>query len=379
MILDISDKTFRDIFKDRTFHLPIRWDNSDFYKTLKELYSRYIIQIENYSCSLSPNPNPSSSNPILYKSDIKYVCNYILKTVKTYLDGFPAQSYNYFSNVMKVLNQTPLLSYNKSVTEHFEKFDRYKDPLDLFRVTCVDDNVPYGRERVFHTPFSLRSRIATNRYSIAGYPCLYLGTSLELCCEEIHFNPHNQFALASKFKLDRNYENHRIEISVIELGIKPQDFLEETSEFNENITRQRSSKDQLNRISDKNYFRFAYLLWYPLIAACSYIRANKNHPFAAEYIVPQLLMQWVRRESVLGRYSKSLVGIRYFSCASVKSSEMGFNYVFPTVKNTLGKAYCPVLADTFVLTKPHFIHEYDSIVSCEYALHRDSDLKHISQ
>ncbi len=43
-------------------------------------------------------------------------------------------------------------------------------------------------------------------------------------------------------------------------------------------------------------------------------------------------MQWVRSEidqSGYGDYNQ-LIGIRYFSCASVRASDIGFNYVFPT-------------------------------------------------
>lgn len=129
---------------------------------------------------------------------------------------------------------TPLKVYQKSVMEHFDKsvncYD--DDELKLYRVTCVSDNKPYDRKRVFHTPYNMRSKVSTSRYSIAGYPSLYLGTSLELCCEEIHLNPYKDFALASAFKLERTLEYTNTNISVIELGVKPQDFigLEPTNE-----------------------------------------------------------------------------------------------------------------------------------------------------
>ena len=37
-----------------------------------------------------------------------------------------------------------------------------------------------------------------------------------------------------------------------------------------------------------------YFFWYPIILACSFERKNKNDPFSSEYIVPQLIMQWLR-------------------------------------------------------------------------------------
>lgn len=121
----------------------------------------------------------------------------------------------------------PLRIYQKSVTEQFEDRWNYRnndDSLKLFHVTSVSNNRPYGRGRVFHTPYNLRSKVSTCRYSIAGYPSLYLGTSLDLCREEIHLNPHQDFALASIFKLERTVEYSNTNIQVIELGVKPQDF-----------------------------------------------------------------------------------------------------------------------------------------------------------
>ena len=74
-----------------------------------------------------------------------------------------------------------------------------------------------------------------------------------------------------------------------------------------------------------------------------------------------------------------LVGIRYFSCASVKASDMGFNYVLPTSgqPKSAELPYCSVLSKAFRLTNPVYIHEYDDIRSCEYYLRRAIDFDFI--
>lgn len=66
----------------------------------------------------------------------------------------------------------------------------------------------------------------------------------------------------------------------------------------------------------------------------------------------------------------SLIGIRYFSCASVKASDMGFNYVFPTRGKQMSAKlpYCSVLAHAFRLTNPVYIHEFNNIHECEHYL-----------
>jgi len=188
-------------------------------------------------------------------------------------------------------------------------------------------------------------------------------------------NPHKNFALVSMFKLERTFEYTNTNIRVIELGVKPQDFLD-IDYYNESHDR-RIAPDLLKDRSTRS----AYLLWYPLIASCSYIRTNKNDPFAAEYVIPQLLMQWVRNEigSNTGDEYAQLVGIRYFSCASVKASDMGFNYVFPTSgQQKSGELpYCAVLSKAFRLTNPVYLHEYDDLRTCEWKLRSSSDFDFI--
>jgi hypothetical protein len=286
----------------------------------------------------------------------------LIETLEHYFNGFPAKAFASFERVMNILSDTPLKIYQKSVMEQF-KNQFGKDDLKLFRVVRVNDNKPYNRGRVFHTPYNLRSKVSSSRYSIAGYPSLYLGTSLELCCEEIHVDPHVDLTIAALFRLERSIEYTSTNIRVIELAIKPQDFLKtgnEQASFRRHIP--------ANMTNDV-YVRTAFLLWYPLIAACSFIRVNKSDPFAAEYIIPQLLMQWVRNELEPRSHDDidQLIGIRYFSCASVKASNMGFNYVFPTSgrQKSYDCPYCSVLAKAFRLTSPVYIKDFNSLHECE--------------
>ncbi len=373
MILDISDSTFKNVLNDKSLYLPIRWNGFDFASTLDDLFSHYISQIKSIS-----NENSIYYNPIhMNVESINLICCLLLKAVDHYLNGFPSKAYSSLEQVMDLLMDKPLKIYQKSVMEQFVPHGCYinGDDLKLFRVVSVEDNKPYPRERVFHTPYNLRSKVSTSRYSIAGYPSLYLGTTLALCCEEIHMNPHQNFTLASMFELERTLEYTNTNIRIIELGVKPQDFL---SINNDNENNERRIPNSLLK---DNAVRSAYLLWYPLIASCSYIRTNKNDPFAAEYIIPQLLMQWVRNEIGSNKDNEydQLVGIRYFSCASVKASNMGFNYVFPTSgkQKSAELPYCSVLSKSFRLTNPVYIHEYDNLRTCEWWLKKQNDFDFI--
>lgn len=372
MILDISDSAYKNILNDEQLFLPIRWDGDSFPETLECLFSRYTKRLE----EAIDNEPYNHNNAHAYVKEIKRITGLLIKTTNHYLNGFPSKAFSTFERVMRILAQTPLRIYQKSVMEQFDNpVWRNQDDLKLYRAVRVADNKPYQRTRVFHTPYNLRSKVSTNRYSIAGYPSLYLGTSLELCCNEIKADLNKDLIIAAAFKLERTIEYTNTNIQVIELGVKPQDFLNNPIDNEE--SRRRIPRD----LVESTNVQSAYLLWYPLIAACSFIRTNKNDPFAAEYIIPQLLMQWVRSEinSKEDDDYDNLIGIRYFSCASVKASDMGFNYVFPTSgrQKSYELPYCAVLTKAFRLTNPVYIHEYDNISACEWKLSKSNNYDHI--
>lgn len=362
MVFDISGNEFKSIFADSSLYLPIRWDGKDFPKTLCILYDNYLEKVREFV-------------PQNYVKDIHRDCKLILAAINHYLEGFPDKAYGSMETLMNRMITSGAGRYFQTIIGGTSKNTRIADkPLRYFRVASVPDNQPYPRERVFHTPYTMRSKVSTNRYSIAGFPSLYLGTSLELCCEEVHFNPHSSFSIASRFEPNVDYKYENKPISFIDLAIKPQDFITQHY-YNDNTSRRIVDYS----ILENHEIKYAYLSWYPLVAACSFIRVNKNDPFAAEYIVPQLLMQWARSEMQTLKNSRNqLVGIRYFSCSSIRASDMGFNYVFPTSGTQGGDTpYCPVLSNAFLLTEPHYIHEYLNLRDCENALIKDTDLQKI--
>ena len=357
MIIDISSDEFKKIFENEKLYLPIRWNGDDFIDTLITLYSDYHDFVVK-----------SCSKDVALK--VIKCFSLIIDSVELYLYGFPAKAYSVLKELMEFLMKQPLQLYGKSIDEGLSK--EYNDPLDLYRIVGVSDNKKYDRTRVFHTPYNLRSKVSTSRYSIAGYPSLYLGTSIDLCREEVRLNPYDKFEIASLFKLDRECYNSGVDINVIELALKPQDFFNsENNEMNNTqLSKRRFSADFLESIRVKS----AYVLWYPLIAACSFIRVNKSDPFAVEYITPQLLMQWVRNEMDRDSFDK-LIGVRYFSCASERASDLGFNYVFPTSgEQSPLFPFCELLNKAVKLTEPVYIHEFDSVYDCENFLKKQDKL-----
>lgn len=338
---------FKDVFDSSIFNLPVRWDGENYLNSLSEIYDIYCSSL---SSLFYHTDSIRNIEPITRK-----VCDDILDSIKTYLNGKPSEAYQKFHKLfLGILMENQFTIYNTfydpSILENKTRVGRSK----LFRARNVLENRVFDRNEIFHTPFKYRNKVATSRYSIAGYPSLYLSTSLELCLEELEYDLNPGRYICARFELS-NVNKARI----IELGIKPSDFFNIKDE-KKTKRQELISKSMLrNEETIKNYY-----IWFPLIIACSFIRINRKDPFAVEYIVPQLLMQSVRNFSLTGVF----LGVRYFSCASEYSSELGFNYVFPTNFDGHSVDYCPVLSKSFLLTKPLFLNEYKSISICETAL-----------
>ena len=161
MILNISDNAFKDIFSNKQFQLPIRWDGVDFEKALKELFNEYCFQVCNRqesNCQRNAYGQSSlgQAEKILSckKEDceankIKIACEKILRIVNAYLNGFPSKAYNIFKNLMKDIIRNPITIYPKSGwTSAFKE----NDPLSLFRgCKCCRKHNPTKKSYFSHT------------------------------------------------------------------------------------------------------------------------------------------------------------------------------------------------------------------------------------
>ncbi len=361
MIFYISDAQFSEIIKNPRFSLPVRWDGKDFETAIANLLNAYTGELD--YLIIKDDKHQGHGSISIDINEIKTVSTLLQQCVKKYHQGFPAIALNFLEQVMAHLIKSPLKVYQKS--GDLDPLE--KDKLYLFRLRQVYDTVKYARKDLFHVPSCTRSIISTCRYSIAGYPSLYLTTSIDLGMEEIG-NPINNDILVSRFKVIRLQQD--LNIRVLELGIKPQDFNEQDRTH---VHNNRSTRNLTGIDLQSQEIRSNYLLWYPLLAACSFIRANKHSPFSSEYIIPQLLMQWVRGKM----RENELMGIRYFSCASVRASDLGFDYVFPVNNTKYGEGYCSILRDSFLLTNPVFLKDFDSVDQCEKFLIDCTDLEKI--
>lgn len=350
----ISD--FKWIFSmstDQLFSLPVRWNGNDFLKEVSDLLRSYR---ENVSSIFYHHDRFLDR----FSSKIDSICSGLINAITEYLNGREALAYKIFSEVFDVLISDPFVVTIRKDVE--------TDPL-LFRARKVSENKKYERKDIFHIPFEWRSKITTSRFSISGYPCLYLSSSSRLCLHELDFDCNPGKYIVSRYEMvkDRNFQ-------ILDLGIKPSDFLEFFS--NRELPQNPRKKLRQTLLKNVNFedpkMMEQYIIWYPLIAVCSFMRVNRKDPFAAEYIVPQLLMQALREYKT---DPETTLGIRYFSCSSVLASDLGFNFVFPTVF-TGDPGFCTKLSRSFKTTLPVYVNEYERLSDLELGL-RNSNVDFI--
>lgn len=189
--------------------------------------------------------------------------------------------------------------------------------VDSLRLGTIKQDSPLYRMRVgkngyeefttasemSHIPFEYNHKVGNERYSMSGFPSLYLGSSVYVCWEEMR-RPDIDYANIALFKTIST-------IKVIDL----------------------SNKEHYHFTSE----RFADCL----VLACSFPVQFPDDPFKPEYIIPQMLLQSLVRYNRNSSNEERIVGIKYSSThlkdsklwinfpENRKNRQLFYNYVFP--------------------------------------------------
>lgn len=192
-------------------------------------------------------------------SDVDLLCEAILRAHQLYLDENLPEAYQVFSDAMKVC-PIPTTTLHKDMKLYRARTELLTDSKEFY-----------------HIPFNKRYLCSNFRFSIAGYPCLYLGCSPEICLCEIR----NQKSSCIEIKLKENLNVADLTLNVLSIG----------------SLLQSDAPIQLLTI-------------FPLLVSCYLIYQPGDWDkimFREEYIIPQLLTMYIRNEM------KNVDGIRYFT------------------------------------------------------------------
>lgn len=251
----------------------------------------------------------------------------IVSCLECFLSGDIKSAYDSFESMLEP----------RTISRHIENIciplsDLCNEDKPLFRVRKSDTPLTSRRD-MFHIPFSQRHFVRAQRFSVAGLPCLYLGTSLYICWREMD-KPDFDKLYISAYKIDKNNDS-----KVLNIG---PDFLYKQRSILES---KRKNKYDFNT-------KLSYLALWPLIIACNYLKKYDNASFVQEYIIPNLLMQWISRNS-----NENVVGIAYRSTKLPANAlgSRGINVVLPPkvrYEEMANNEFCPNLAKIFKFTLP---------------------------
>lgn len=319
------NEILNELYKDSSFHLPFKSEENLSY--MNSLDKR----IEKYHASIKAlKTNGIITNFLKENLDVIWNIKVLIKKcLSVYLLGRYGESYDILEDLLNEPILIEYIRYLKMDMTDYTQIDNQKNAL--FRIRDTEDDIE-NCNQIFHLPFNMSHKVKMQRYSIAGVPCLYLGESLLACWYELG-KPSTDDLYISRFNIKGTDK-----VEVIDFAYS----IENLMSFNT------IDDFYFGDDVDENVLK-AYLLLYPLNIACSYTCKYQIADFNAEYIIPNMFLQWIRT-------NKSKVdGIRYLSTKALhfKKSKLGFNYVFPTSSTHYKEVgYCDSLCKKFQLTKP---------------------------
>lgn len=314
------NKIFAIAAKEERLNLPFTVE-SDIISDFKDKCQIYFSILNNYA---ENNDNALSKRIDRRLEKISEIYFGIVFSLEKFLSGDIKAAYDHFD---KTFSDKATSRYIHHISTPLNKICNKSKPL--FRVRKSDSSIK-DRKEMFHIPFSMRHLVNAQRYSVAGLPCLYLGSSLYVCWLEMDKPDFDKLYISS---YSSNEEDSKI--------------LDFTSEILYSSFYGIVNDDEMSYLT-----KMSYICLMPLIYACNFKKNNNSTSFTQEYIIPNLLMQWISR-----RGKSNIVGIAYRSTKMVKTNDgdKSINVVLPpkvTYQQTISKDFCPKLIKMFKLTPP---------------------------
>lgn len=277
-------------------------ERDNYYDSLSDRLSSYIDYLHD-----SAFDKILSSDDYCKFADIR---KGILHVLRHYLSGHSGEAYKEFEELMG------------TISFDWKKMGYTIDSDNAFvRIRSTSENLN-KRADMFHVPFDKRQLISKHRYSIEGFPCLYLAGCAYTSWLELN-RPEFNSIWASSFRPTK-------ELNILDMAFTLHSLEVNYTNYEPN---------HLKRL----------LCLYCLVIATSFRVKYPLAYFHEEYIISGLLLQWIALNS-------TFVGLRYLStkleyygsnklwCAS--------NIVIPPREHDHIEKYNRFLKESFVLTLP---------------------------
>lgn len=254
------------------FNLPIKIDTDfQYLSELRVKLNDYLDNIRNRRHIDGSTFNRAAEN-----------VNYILNAMNSYYNadiaaakseiGKILRSYKGNTYIISDLDNSPALRGFTRIYTTKENINISNAPISFFKGRVGINN--YQRNEFLHIPFNKRGNVSTQRFSIAGVPCMYFGATSYVCWLELGKPADREFSIAS-YKVPRN-------IKILNLAF---------------------TQMSINAISNfQELIPYAQTLvgLFPLVIATSFKVKEENRTFRSEYIISQLIMQCLAEFEIEG-------------------------------------------------------------------------------
>ena len=215
------------------------------------------------------------------------------KVLKEYYSGRIVVAYNIIEKLVTEYQKSGIIfsKISKSYSFNYYVIENKKwDYFLFYRARVGDISTENKDDALKHTPFDMISKIGSNRFSIPGQPCLYLGSSSYDCWIEMGKPSDKDFNVGC-ILLNKDYE-------ILNLATD-NDVLLGTIEY-------------LKEQNEKEMMFKSYIL----SQVTSFVVREERRNFKSEYIISQLI--------TLACKSKNIEGISYIS-KRVSANKFGHN------------------------------------------------------
>lgn len=249
------------------------------------------------------------------KEQIREFSDNLLQSHEFYIDNRYIDAFNTFNQAMDSVK-----AYLMTVRIG-RKNPYVAETVPYYRIIAGNNN--FTRLQFLHLPCTARHLASSNRFSVPGMPCSYMASMREVSWYECGMPDSFQIATFMAVKHEK---------LLLQLDVNPL-----TSTVT--LLNQFQNNDWSNEV--KRIFAKKYCFIFPLVAACSVIAKEKGKAFVEAYIIPQMLMIWVKN-------STDYVGVRYYSSSDneLVRDDCGYNIAMPA-KHPDANGYCTVLQEIF--------------------------------
>ena len=281
--------------------------------------------------------------------DVEANIHRILDVFKYYEGADLKRAQEEFDVVMACLRSAIFIStmddWNEIDTTDGKRYTQFRLRAGelFYRVRGVEGtrkDIESNPDELFHIPLSKKAMTNNERFSLAGFPSLYLATMLPLAWQESGYPQRYYYSEFQYLKLTQRGKNINFENEMKLLALySPQEIY------------MWGTAEKYNHFSVWLEVVRKCLMMYPLVMACAFVNHSGKGAYKQEYIIPQMLMQWVQRNI------DRVQGVSYFTCVDMKmmpSAYCAYDIVIPALAPYDDKKYSQKLRDEFTWTKPRY-------------------------